>query len=208
MPLVRIGAHVIFFAHIPKTGGSSIEAYLDRKGAVALRYPRRLGWSKTTAQHMDAAVHRALIPDGFIDCSFTVLRDPVARLISEYRYRADRRAGVPAFDVWVERMFSKHSQNPATQDNHIRPQVDFLRPGMRLFHLEDGLSLVFDWIDEQSGTSAADRDVWEKKSKSAAIDVSAEMRARIEAFYAADIKVIAEARAQGAQAVCAKENAG
>ena len=208
MPLARIGTIVMFFAHIPKTGGSSVETYLSRKGAVALRYPRRLGWSKTTAQHMDAAVHQALVPDAFIDCSFAVLRDPVARLISEYRYRADRRAGVPPFDVWVERMFSKYAQNPATQDNHIRPQVDFLRPGMRLFHLEDGLTPVFDWIDMQSGTSAADRDVWDKKSKSAAIELSADMRARIERFYHADIAQIARARAQGGAATYTKENAG
>jgi len=34
MPLARIADKLLFFAHIPKTGGSSVEAYLDAKGPV------------------------------------------------------------------------------------------------------------------------------------------------------------------------------
>ncbi len=190
MPLARIADKILYFAHIPKTGGSSVEAYLDAKGPVALRFRRRLGWSATTAQHMDARVHTKLVPDGFFDESFAVLRDPMARMLSEYRYRLDRFEGQRSFDDWVRAAFDAYRRDGDVYDNHIRPQAEFLRPGMVLFRLEMGLEPVFDWIDTVTGTEAASREIWEKRSAAAKVDVTDAIRDEITAFYAADFAVL------------------
>jgi len=190
MPLARIADKLLFFAHIPKTGGSSVEAYLDAKGPVALRFRRRLGWSETTAQHMDARVHTKLVPDGFFDESFAVLRDPVARMVSEYRYRLDRFDGQRSFEDWVRAAFDAYRRDGHVYDNHIRPQAEFLRPGMVLFRLEMGLEPVFDWIDAITGTAPAPREIWEKRSVAAQVDVTDAIRDEINGFYAADFTVL------------------
>jgi hypothetical protein len=190
MPLARIGDKILFFTHIPKTGGSSVEAYLDLKGAVALRFKRRMGWSETTAQHMEARIHTRLVPDGFYDASFAVLRDPVARMVSEYRYRCDRYDGQRPFPAWVRAAFDAYGRNPYVYDNHIRPQAEFLRPGMVLFRLEAGMREVCDWVDHATGTPPASRDIWEKKSATAKVDVPDDLRDEIIAFYRADYAVM------------------
>ncbi|MEM6391156.1 MAG: hypothetical protein AAF825_15040, partial [Pseudomonadota bacterium] len=82
MPLARIGDKILFFAHIPKTGGTTVEAYLAKKGAIALRSKNRFGWAATSPQHMHAEVHIPFVPDAFFDVSFAVLRDPINRLRS------------------------------------------------------------------------------------------------------------------------------
>ena len=186
MPLARIADKILYFAHIPKTGGSSVETYLEQKGAVALRFRRRMGWSKSTAQHMEARIHTRLVPDGFFDASFAVLRDPVARMVSEYKYRHDRYDGQRDFPAWVRAAFDAYGRDGYVYDNHIRPQAEFLRPGMVLFRLEAGMGEVCDWIDAITGTPSASRDIWEKKSVAANIVVPDDLRDEIIAFYEAD----------------------
>ncbi|MEX3016642.1 sulfotransferase family 2 domain-containing protein [Gymnodinialimonas hymeniacidonis] len=190
MPLARIGDRILFFAHIPKTGGSSVETYLDQKGAVALRFKRRMGWSETTAQHMEARIHTRLVPDGFFDASFAVLRDPVARMVSEYRYRRDRYERQRDFPAWVRAAFDAYGRDQYVFDNHIRPQTEYLRPGMVLFRLEAGMDAVCDWIDAETGTPPASRDIWEKKSATEKVAVPDDLRDEIIKFYEADYAVM------------------
>jgi hypothetical protein len=186
LPLARIGSKILFFAHIPKTGGSSVESYLMQKGPLALKFQRRLNWSVTTTQHMNEKIFSRVIPDAFYDHSFTVVRDPMKRLISEYNYRSDRRGSAPDFDRWAKTVITKTKKNPFAFDNHIRPQVDFYREGMRLFRLESGLDAVFDWIDTVTETPTAERGVWDKKSRIRTIDPKPETQALVQKYYKDD----------------------
>jgi hypothetical protein len=197
MPLARIADNILYFAHIPKTGGSSVETYLERKGPVALRFQRRLGWSKTTVQHMEAFVHTRFVPAAFYDASFAVLRDPVSRMLSEYRYRLERKEVTRPFHEWARIAFDRVKETERLFDNHIRPQADFLSPGMILFKLEEGLDPVYDWIDEFTGTEPADRAIWEKKSASSKIDVPEDLEAEIKAYYKADYAILAKMTENG-----------
>jgi len=221
MPLARIGDVVLFFVHIPKTGGSSIEAYLRAKGALALEGSRRYGWSRTTPQHLHREIYAEWVPPEFYDHGFAVLRDPKARLMSEFRMRAgpvgaklrpigwvrmarNRAAGRPTyavrvrkrrevldFDAWVPRVFAECGRDPFYKDNHIRPQRDFVDPAHRLFRFEHGLDPVFRWIDAVSGTPPVPGAFHEKRSAPLAITCSSSTDRAIRDFYAEDYAMIA-----------------
>lgn len=213
MPILRSGTRVVFFSHIPKTGGSSVESYLRSKGSLSFCTDRSAPESlRVTPQHLHRAEIDRLFAPNLFDASFAVLRDPVARLLSEYRWRASKPRGTalkrhpglrrrlsrlhPAlrgadlsFDAWVPVIFDAWLADPYVLDNHIRPQAEFVAGCDRLFALEKGLDPVFDWIDERTDTAPGERDLWLKRSGSGVDTVSAGTRRRIETFYARDMEL-------------------
>lgn len=214
MPLAKINGRLIHFIHIPKTGGSCITSYLRAKGPVALYSREPVKWSKSTPQHLEAATQRILLPDGFSDHSFAILRDPFDRLLSEYRYRATRQncpLDLPdritpsdeltvefdwgtvfhgTFDQWVKRILSGQISDPYLCDNHVRPQAEFIPPNAKTFLFEDGLEQVFTWIDQVTDTERAlvplDRNISSKFS----IQMLEETRRMISDFYHKDFLLI------------------
>lgn len=94
-------AETLIFLHIPKTGGTTLRGIIDRQykpgefliieGARSGNFPRRvreiteerLKSVKIMAGHMDVGIHE------YLPCSatyFTLLRDPIDRLISLYYF--------------------------------------------------------------------------------------------------------------------------
>lgn len=141
MPLYRHADRIVYFSHIPKTGGSTVEYVLRKSGAQeCLRHPRNLGFSRCTPQHAHAEIFTKFVPRSFFDYSFAVVRNPYARIASEYKWRlklADRP--LPEFDQWLAETLETAGTDPYHLDNHIRPQSEFISTGMKLFKLEDGL---------------------------------------------------------------------
>ncbi|MGB5560397.1 MAG: sulfotransferase family 2 domain-containing protein [Paracoccaceae bacterium] len=220
MPLARIGQVVLFFVHIPKTGGSSIEQYLAEVGQVCLVTRRATGFSTVTPQHMERETYESYIPAAFYDHGFAILRDPVERLLSEFRHQATmskphhkvmhhlrlpgsaRRTAVAAkaegfvwrndFDGWVTAILSACKANPFICDNHIRPQADFVSPGHRLFDFGNGLDPVVRWIDEVAGIAGgAGPAPHQKRTARTPVAISDATRERIAQFYAQDYALIA-----------------
>ncbi|SET42167.1 sulfotransferase family 2 domain-containing protein [Oceanicella actignis] len=168
MPYALHEGRVIFFAHVPKAGGSSVEDHmaarfgplglLDRgwmQGWIDGRW--RDGGLAVSPQHLAAADLRGLLPRT-PDAAFAVVRDPVARIVSEYRFqaRASRPLSRPrlarlGFDVWLRATLAAARRDPRVFDNHIRPQSDIVPEGARVFRLEDGLDAVAEWLDQVAG---------------------------------------------------------
>jgi hypothetical protein len=143
MPLFRHKNKVIFFVHIPKTGGSSVEHCLRQSGAIrALHYHKRLDYLECTMQHMHAELHEILVPEQFHDGSFAVVRHPIDRLLSEYKWRLKLGQINRKFDDWVNHTFNRYADNPYIMDNHIRPQSEFIGKGTKTYRFEDGLDIV------------------------------------------------------------------
>jgi hypothetical protein len=215
---------VLFFAHIPKTGGSSVERYLAAKGPVALLHNRTAEWSRTTPQHMPAAVFRHFVPETFYDHGFAVLRDPKAKMISTFRMRAGRRHAwhnplnwilyplcrlrgpeVYAirvwrmvlsldFDTWFRIVALWRRRNPYIYDGHCLPQSAYVHPGHRLFLLEDGLEPVFRWIDAVTGTPPVTGTFHDRKGQPLPVRCAPATEARLRAVYAEDYALIAACR--------------
>lgn len=213
MPILFSQPGPIFFAHVPKTGGTSIERYLEAKGAVGLRAAEKPEGFPVSPQHLHAEAIAALFPLDAFHASFAVIRDPVARLVSEYRWRVAQKKNVYkggvwrpvlghrrrlSFDEWVPQVLKSAQADPLFSDNHLRPQADFILPGMRLFAFEEGLDPVYDWIDAVTETRPAPRGMHEKASTTPRPVPAAATRGVIERFYAGDRAIRARLDAEDA----------
>lgn len=167
MPMVKAGTQLIFYAHVPKCGGSSVSKYLsDRFGPVAfndkrhLRYDPQSQWTRSSPQHLDAKNLARLFPPGFLDAVFTIVRHPVGRLISAYHFQLEYEGRIPSqggFSDWLAELPGRLAEDPFIYDNHFRPMSDFVPKGAKVFHLEHGLDALVPWFDEMTGTQAPPR---------------------------------------------------
>jgi hypothetical protein len=202
MPVFRGAGKLFYFAHVPKCGGSSIELYLkERFGAIGLvdhrhlSVPERLRWSRTSPQHVDWATLTRFMPEAMFDGVFTVVRHPVARIVSDYVFQIDvEKTVAPAtsFSDWLRATFAGYASDRYMFDNHIRPQVEFAPEGCTVFHLEHGLDAIIPYIDALVGDENGPRFVGHtnqrrpEKGASREAAPSAEDLALIREFYAAD----------------------
>lgn len=98
MPIFRTGRGVLYFAHVPKCAGTTLETYLtDRFGigsrslfdSFYLRPKPTDRWSRSSPQHIDAHSLSLMFGPVFFDRMFAILRHPVLRLRSVYMYQRD-----------------------------------------------------------------------------------------------------------------------
>ena len=107
----------VFFVHINKTGGSSIEAAL------------RLPFQHRTAVELKTLAGGRRWSRGF---SFSFVRNPWDRVASHYRYRVKtRQAGLEtstvSFTEWVCRAYGDRDPRFYDTPKMFMPQVDWIR---------------------------------------------------------------------------------
>ncbi|WP_172329199.1 sulfotransferase family 2 domain-containing protein [Mangrovicoccus sp. HB161399] len=132
---VLTGAKSVFYAHVPKTGGTYVEDLFVLNGY------RRGFWCasraknglRTSFQHFDRQLYESCIDFAAMDFCFITVRHPVDRLLSEYRNSGNGQdiAG------WLRKLGNALDADPYFLDNHFRPQVDFYLPPMAVFRQED-----------------------------------------------------------------------
>lgn len=156
MPIVRINGKLIYFAHVPKCAGTAIMHYLNTEfGPLAFqdsRYHQIKGkpWTITSPQHVTAESLARLFPEGFFDEIFSIVRHPVARMISVYRFQRDVEKHIPAdtsFSDWLSKL---KPLRPA-YDNHTLPMDAIVPRGARIYRLEDGLAPLVHWLQQLAG---------------------------------------------------------
>ncbi|MFT5082676.1 MAG: hypothetical protein ACI9Y1_000703 [Lentisphaeria bacterium] len=192
MPLATVNGRTIFFAHVPKTGGSSVEDYMIRRfGKLSIRECRDDNSRKRdiiqSVSHMSAADLTTLLPPN-LDYAFAIVRDPLNRLKSEYGFQSGiSRASRLGFSTWLKVVLGAASQDPRIYENHIRPQIDLLPEGAEVFKLEDGLDNIIPRLDEISGTVFPESTVGHllKRTSSPIKVTKQDVEATIK-FYAAD----------------------
>lgn len=203
MPIFRIGDRLHYFAHVPKCGGTSVEAYLvDRFGPIALcdvarsKLAPQQKWTRTSPQHIPAETLRRIVPHDWLASSFAVVRHPVRRLISAFFYARDRSLHLPLateFDPWFAEAAAWIPHDPFRMDGHFAPQTTFVPDGSRVFRLEDGLHQVIPYLDALAGNSDGPRDLpalnighW--RGEEQAVTPAPETLALIQQVYAADFQ--------------------
>jgi hypothetical protein len=203
MPFFRTAGKLVYYAHVPKCGGSAIATYITtRFGALAfhdngyLRQPPAARWTRSSPQHVDAASLARLIPPAMFDAVFTVVRHPVARCVSTYHFQREVEGTVPPnlpFSDWLAQLAPNGPDEPFAYDNHIRPMTDIVPAEATVFHLEHGLDALVPWFDAVAGDAAGGRAILPENERGAhggAKDARARPTAadiaRIAALYAAD----------------------
>ncbi len=164
MPILRTDDRLIYFAHVPKCGGTSIETYLRaRFGQVALVdadwWTRRgiARWSASSPQHIPVEALHTMFPPDFFDASFAVVRHPATRFVSAFKHARSERH-VPrtrSLDRMLGQLERHGVDAPGLADNHFMPMTRFVPEGAEVFRMEDGLDRVAEWLDEVTGTRAA-----------------------------------------------------
>lgn len=189
MPLIRLSDKVILFIHIPKTGGSTISDYFQQVGSVSLKYRGR--WGPCAPQHIHAEVIKRLVPDAFYDYSFAIVRNPYGRLLSEYKARRGGRQSsgrTVSFSRWAMELSDKYAADPYVDDNHLRPQHEFLLDGTEVFRFEDGVAKVVKSVMDRMGLTPAMPVPHSNPSAEIKVRVTLEAMARVKSFYAADFE--------------------
>lgn len=161
MPLFKADNKLIYYAHVPKCGGSAVSWYLDQRfGPIAFndsshtRQPAARRWTRTSPQHVDAASLGRLFPEGFFDAVFTIVRHPVPRAISAYQFQLDVEESIPrstSFSEWLADVQERLAEDIFVFDNHVRPMAEIVPEGAQVFHMEHGLDALVGWFDALTG---------------------------------------------------------
>lgn len=169
MPSLTLEHRLIWFAHCPKAGGTSVERILvDHFGDAVghLHWGWDLWWKgggwrranpPNSPQHLIWEDAERALPRA-PDLVFALVRNPVARLVSEYRYQRRLRRGTRLgrmlaylpFPLWIRLMLQVARVNPYAFDNHLRPQCDFIPNHAAVFQLEDGMEPVGAWLADHA----------------------------------------------------------
>lgn len=205
MPSLALPDRLIWFAHCPKAGGTSVEQAMvaqwgDRVGHLHWGWDlwwARGGWRvadpPNSPQHLTWKDARDVLPRA-PDAVFALVREPGLRMLSEYRWQRTQRRGTRAgrglahlpFTFWLRLMLATARINPFAFDNHFRPQTAFVPEEAVVFHLEDGLGPALDWLARQTGSEPAEAPPHALKSDRPAVRLSAADQARIADAFGAD----------------------
>lgn len=127
MPIFEKQGRRIAFIHIPKAAGSSIEKYFTQLGWTMTFYSQFNDPNIPADQHLTYTALRDRVPDLDSIPSFTVVRNPYKRIVSEWRWhRTVVRTTMISFSDFVRRVFTSLKTSKTYWDNHWRPQSDFL----------------------------------------------------------------------------------
>lgn len=161
MPIFKAGGQLVLYAHVPKCGGSAVSWYLNQRfGQVAFNdsrhtsQPPKARWSRTSPQHIDRDSLGRLFPDGFFDAMFTIVRHPVARLVSAYHFQLEVESSLPqstGFSEWLADLEERMAEDPFVFDNHVRPMTQIVPEGAHVFYMEHGLDALVPWFDRLTG---------------------------------------------------------
>lgn len=170
MPIMTRGDERILYSHIPKTGGSSLAAWFLANGwKISNLIAGPDGLAKYVRDHYKigsfalegeqpknvAPQHATRIESrkwGHFTYEFTIVRDPFARYCSQVNYAArahfEKKGSAPSeeqyrwfCDKYHDAVIEKIDEIPSIEDNHFRPQVEFVDDGFEIFKLEQD-----DWI--------------------------------------------------------------
>lgn len=208
MPISLVNGQILYFAHIPKCAGSSVEAYLHgRFGRLGMLdrahydHPRR--WTRSSPQHALWKDMERLLPLDFMAASFAVVRHPVERLKSVFAWQREWQESIPSDTSFAEFLDIIEKNRPYAKrryplDNHASPMTMFVPPECSIFRLEDGLHAVVEWLDSFCGNTDGAREIGVSNRTAAQLErrgktvpnviLTQEDVLRIEQLYADDFK--------------------
>ncbi len=192
MPFFEKDGSVSLFVHIPKTGGSSIEAHLQKFSKMFFYSSGRLQSpiTRVSPQHYPVSALRSIFGNGFWVQGFAIVRNPFDRIVSEYNYQKNLFwPTIPPFEIWLEKVLHIARDDPFYLDNHLRPQVDFVDNTLRIFKYEAGLDKIILEIEKTMNIESNSKLPVKLKFDSPSVSFSSRSIDAITKFYGADFSV-------------------
>lgn len=150
----------LLFIHVPKTGGTAVETFFRAAGLTGYFDPpgympvRR--YLKVPPAHYDYEMLRRLFD---LDAlySFAIVRHPVSRMISQYKWSREKSTMADAlsktgFSDFLGLMFSEYRKNENLAAGHFKPQARFVGEKVsKVFKYESGLGSIIRSVLEDCG---------------------------------------------------------
>ncbi|WP_026377138.1 sulfotransferase family 2 domain-containing protein [Aestuariibacter salexigens] len=150
MPIIRYRNNIAYYAHVPKCGGSAIEAFLSEIDGLRLAFldqkyvieKRSFNWNLTSPQHVDSESMRILFPEEFFDFQFVIVRNPLQKAISAFNWHKYIERNINRLmplDFFIKNILPYYYKKKGWMDNHFLPQKDFILPNphTKIFKLEN-----------------------------------------------------------------------
>lgn len=191
----------VFCFHPPKTGGTSLSAYLREDGWAEFHKDEssvssegnRNWYRRVSPQHEEAAIANQTFSLSKFDLVITTVRNPIDRVVSEFFYR-NQSVGASSgnleklFRAWWEDNSGRYNSNSYILDNHLRPQYEFVSAESKIIYFERDLN------EGQLGDLFADHGLTPPKAvfphlnrrSKVPFKLSRQTKASIELFYAID----------------------
>ena len=190
MPIATVAETSILFVHVPKCAGMSVDKFLRDNAQVTAEARLRAYGKNIRLRHLHREPLEQLYSAACFDWVFMVVRHPVERMISEYRYQ--RRKGglhpqnVTPFSLWLRFWLFRARRNPGVRENHFRPQSDFVTFDPEIFKVEHGLTSLEDRFQQITGIETPAPMSRLNTSPTEVVPVSDADRRLIGDFYHAD----------------------
>ena len=185
------------FIHVPKTGGAAIETYFRSIGLTGYFDPPTYmpvrAYLRSPPTHYDYDMLSRVFALEQLYC-FAVVRHPVRRLISEYKWAMEKSTltgplSQMTFSDFIRYMFNEYQRNENVAAGHFKPQLRFVGERVRrVFKYEAGLSEVVKQVLSEVGLKfegATQLPVVNKTSGKAVQPTEGDL-ALIREFYAED----------------------
>ena len=161
MTIFKVNSEFIYFSHIPKCAGSSIEDYFSTFPECSILFLDRefytsslRNWTKSSPQHISGNVIERLFDNSFFSNYFAIIREPIDRFKSTFNFQKYCLKNIekemdPNF--FVSEILPINYQKQGWCDNHFQTQISFLIPNRKykLFLMnQEGLRKAKKYIDQ------------------------------------------------------------
>jgi len=158
MPIIKVNGVLLYFSHIPKCGGSSVENFLAQFSDSIVFLDRNFfthkkTWNTSSPQHIDGLSLNRLFKDkNFFDYYFAIVRDPISRFKSAFMFQKHIEKKIPK-DISINEHISLIKDEKISLfsycDNHFLPMIHFFMPNTeyRIFKIEEGLENFKKWLE-------------------------------------------------------------
>jgi len=183
--------HVIYHSHIPRTGGISVQEWLNMEGMPVRGVSSCKPPCALQHRHLANATLKQDILTYEPDLFFAVIRHPVDRLKSLWKmmYGQDNYMNPSSeFDLYVHQATQIQRRDEYHENNGIRPQVEFVDDRFDLFAI-DNLSDVGEWLSEACKLELRKFPVEKHNPTSFDFAVSSATVEKIEDVYRADLEL-------------------
>lgn len=188
MPLFKKEKTIVHFIHIPKSAGTSVQELFLSNGFEVFLFNRKAdGTLPCCPQHFHKKIYDYLGISNVSDYEFSIVRSPLSRLISEYKFRRLNDSGYD-FNAFVIAVFFIYKFCPYILDNHIRPQSEFVSNNTKIFKYEDGVEEVQQYFVQQDLLNSGAEIPHIYKTDAIEIKIDARTMEKIHAFYEKDYK--------------------